>query len=82
MSAILLPVTYRAELPISQRREEIAAHQVVVAGETGRARRRSCQGLPRTRPHPDRAHPAAPALQSALVVRPENPLPVAEGRYV
>ncbi len=62
-------VSYPAELPVSQRRDDIAAairdHQVViVAGETGSGKTtqlpKICLELGRGVARPDRPHPAAP----------------------
>ena len=68
-SALVPAVSYPDELPVSQRRDDIAAairdHQVViVAGETGSGKTTQLpEDLPRARPRRargDRAHPAAP----------------------
>ena len=65
----LCDISYPPELPVTQRRDDIAAairdHQVViVAGETGSGRppscRRSASSSGRGSDRPDRAHPAAP----------------------
>ena len=68
-SALVPQVSYPDELPVSQRREDIAAairdHQVViVAGETGSGKTtqlpKICLELGRGRARHDRAHPAPP----------------------